>query len=183
MLYEESRWIKKTLAKIELPAGSQAIDLGSASKKFRTEIQPYITKNVISPLVKRKILVTHADRSHYPGIDLIVDIEKPKLTKRYDLVLCANMLEHVTSVTKVAKNIIRLVKPGGYLLVSVPNLYHYHPFPIDNGFRPTARELAALFPGQKIIKAETIKDRKRQSHVFKYKVSLVLLQKKKKTRT
>ncbi len=179
MLFEESRWIKKNLAPIKLPAGSQAIDLGSASKKFRTKIQPYIEKNVVIPLRERGIKITHADKSRYPGIDLIIDIEKVKTKKQYDLVICANMLEHVRRVKDVARRIIKVVKPGGYLLVSVPNQYHYHPFPIDNGFRPTAKELARLFPGQKIVKAQTIKDRAQHARVFKYKVSLVLLQRRK----
>lgn len=176
MLYEESLWIKKILAKTKLPAGSQGLDLGSASRTYRTKEQPYIHQNVILPLMRRGIKIIYADKSKDSGVDLVLDIEKIKTKRRYDLVICANILEHVANIKKVVKNTIKLVKHNGYLLVSVPNKYGYHPFPIDNRFRPSAKELTRLFSGQKIIKAETIKDRKPQSHKFKYKVSLVFLQ-------
>lgn len=175
MLYKESLWIKRQLEKIDLPPESQVLDLGSASLRFRTKVQPYINKNVIAPLIERGLRVFHADKKKAPGVDLVIDVEKIKLARKFDLVICANMLEHVTNIEKVAKNIIKLVKHNGYLLVSVPNKYGYHPFPIDNMFRPSARELVRLFSKQKIIMAETIKDRKPHAHIYKYNVSLVLL--------
>ena len=177
MLYEESLWIKKQLTKINLLKDSSVLNLGSSTLKFRTVDQPYINKNVILPLEKVGIKIIHADKKKSSGVDTIIDVEKIELRKKYDLVICTSMLEHVKNIKYVAKKIIGLVKKNGYLLVSVPNEFWYHPDPIDNGFRPSAKELANLFSGQKIIKAQMIKDRFPQSHVFKYKVSLLLLKK------
>lgn len=177
MLYEESLWIKNQLAKINLPKNSLALNLGSSTLKFRTIDQPYINKNVVLPLEEAGIKLFHADKKKSSGVDIIVDVEKIKLIRKYDLVICTSMLEHVKNIKFVAKKIIGLVKKNGYLLVSAPNDFPYHADPIDNGFRPSAKELANLFSDQKILKAQVIKDRFPQSHIFKYKVALVLLKK------
>ncbi len=49
-----------------------------------------------------------------------------------------------------------VIHEGGYIFVSVPYKYPYHRDPINTMFRPTIRELAALFPGTEIYKGEII---------------------------
>ena len=177
MLYQESLWIKERLEKINLPKAGQALNLGSSTLVFRTQDQPYIENNVIRPLKERGINVVHADKKKSRGVDIIVNVENITINKKYDLVLCTSMLEHVKNINSVAKKVIGLVKKGGYLLLSVPNVFPYHADPIDNDFRPSAKELASLFPSQRILITQVIKDRFPQSHVLKYKVALLLLQK------
>lgn len=177
MLYEESLWIEKHVAKIKLPPGSTVLNLGSSTSYYREKYQPYINKHVINPVLDRGLNVIHADQKKDRGVDIIINVEKIKLTRKYDMVLCTSMLEHVKHIKAVTRKVIGLVKKHGYLLISVPRQFPYHADPIDNGFRPSAKELAAFFPGQKIIRAETIRDRAQHSNVLKYKQSIVLLEK------
>lgn len=48
------------------------------------------------------------------------------LTKKFDLIICMNTLEHVRNPFGVAKEISNLIKPGGYLFVSIPFFYPIH---------------------------------------------------------
>src|SRR5207253_2009260 len=78
----------------------------------------------------------------------------------FDLVLCTSVLEHVTDIPQAKQNLVSFVRPCGYLVVTVPNRYPRHRKPIDNGFRPTARELESLFPELSVIRSETIEPKR-----------------------
>jgi len=55
------------------------------------------------------------------------------LNKRFDLVLCMSVLEHVKNPFVVAKQLKSVIADGGYLFVSVPLFYPVHKSP-DEGF-------------------------------------------------
>jgi SAM-dependent methyltransferase len=167
MFKEESIWIKKALRKIRFKGETTwyqrilnkhisnqwptVLDLGSGTLKYRKLQQPFIEKNVFSPLIKKGFKIIHADSKNDEGVDLVLDIAKDKIKQSFDLVLCNSLLEHVKNRDEVARNIINAVKPGGYLLVSVPYVFPYHKDPIDTMYRPTNKELEKLFPNQEII--------------------------------
>jgi 2-polyprenyl-3-methyl-5-hydroxy-6-metoxy-1,4-benzoquinol methylase len=67
------------------------------------------------------------------------------------------VLEHVPDPGQVAAAIERVVAPGGYLLVTVPSRYPYHPGPIDTLFRPTVGELRLLFPALTVTTSAEIR--------------------------
>lgn len=177
MLYNESLWIKKNLKHLGISKNTTVLDIGSNTLMYRKIVQPYIDRNVFEPLRRKGCEIFYADKKNIEGVDIVFDIEKESINDKFDIVLCNNLLEHVNDIKRVSEKIMQLVKKGGYLLVSVPFLFPLHYDPIDNGFRPSAKELANLFPNQKIIKAEIIKDRKQKEKELKYKVSLVLLKK------
>ena len=66
-------------------------------------------------------------------------------------VFCSNVLEHVSHREAICSLLLSIVPAGGYLCISVPYSYYYHPDPIDTGFRPDITELTALFPGTHLI--------------------------------
>jgi SAM-dependent methyltransferase len=49
-----------------------------------------------------------------------------------DLVVCTQVLEHCTEPWTAVRELARIVRPGGYALVSVPHVWFYHPHPSDN---------------------------------------------------
>lgn len=56
-----------------------------------------------------------------------------------DFIYSNNTLEHVTSPWTVANELSRILKPGGFLYISAPWSWRYHPVPIDYWrFSPTA---------------------------------------------
>lgn len=55
----------------------------------------------------------------------------------FDMVVSINTLEHVYAIEQALDELLRVVKPGGRLLLSVPFLYRVHGCP-DDFNRPTA---------------------------------------------
>lgn len=54
------------------------------------------------------------------GIILLNDLEEVK-RKRFDLVMCCQVLEHVSDPIEVIENMTGVLKKGGYLYIEVPN--------------------------------------------------------------
>ncbi len=172
MFVEESIWIKEILKDLNPPHIQKVLDVGSSTIQFRMQTQPYIDKNVFSPLRDRGSSISYMDKKKGEGIDYVFDAESitaKQIGKKFDLVICCSLLEHVKDPKKLCSLLVKLTKPGGFLLVSVPANYRCHSDPIDTMFRPSMEELISMFQGMKIIKNKVIyiKDKK------KYKMSLI----------
>jgi SAM-dependent methyltransferase len=151
LLRAEAAWLTDRLE--ELPADdlSPLLSIGSGDARLRTTLQPWIEGKVYAPLARRGVRVLHHDLEPTAGVDIAGDLtDSAFLTSLEQLeirsVMCCNVLEHVPDPAQVAAAIERVVAPGGYLLVTVPARYPYHPGPIDTLFRPTVGELRLLFP-------------------------------------
>jgi SAM-dependent methyltransferase len=73
-----------------------------------------------------------------PGVDLLCDmagewsaVDATLGGRRFDLVLCLNVLEHVFEPIRVLDNLHRLLEPGGHLLVVTPLVWDLHQWPAD----------------------------------------------------
>lgn len=55
----------------------------------------------------------------------------PKPDARYDSILCNAVLEHVRFSAEVLRELRRLLKPGGHLVLTIPFLQPFHPCPGD----------------------------------------------------
>lgn len=75
----------------------------------------------------------------------IGDIEKmPQVPSgRYDTVFCQQVLEHVPHPTHALKEFLRVLKPGGRLIIGVPHLSRRHELPHDY-YRYTQEGLSHL---------------------------------------
>jgi SAM-dependent methyltransferase len=59
--------------------------------------------------------------------DIIGDIHNlPFDDNSQEAIICLAVLEHVENPIKAAKELYRVLKPGGFLFVYVPFLYYYH---------------------------------------------------------
>jgi SAM-dependent methyltransferase len=117
------------------PQGLRVLDVGG-------RIQPY------RPLLKRRIKTYVAvDVAITQLVDVVARAESlPLPANQFDLAFCTQMLQYVPDPASVISEILRVLKPGGHLLLSVPSVY-----PIDSGeecwrFLPGAlRHLLAAF--------------------------------------
>jgi hypothetical protein len=71
--------------------------------------------------------------------------------------MCCNVLEHVPNRDELATAIESLVSRGGYLFVTVPRRYPYHPGPIDTMFRPGVEELGSMFGRLDLVEGAEIR--------------------------
>ena len=64
---------------------------------------------------------------NYPEFDITAGI----LDKQFDIILADQVFEHVAYPYRAAKNVYKMLKPGGYFLVTTPFLLKIHDCPID----------------------------------------------------
>lgn len=85
------------------------------------ELAEYINSELYG-IERNQIKAEIARTKSYKEV-IIGDIEKniPFLSSYFDVVVCAEVLEHLLDPRKALRNIYRLLKPDGLLLVSVPN--------------------------------------------------------------
>jgi SAM-dependent methyltransferase len=156
MFREESIWIKRALQRIPCP--ESVLDIGSSTPEFRTIIQPYIDANVFRPLREKGVEIRYLELTDSKRGDFVADISSRDFSLKpdYDLVLCTNLLEHVKDLETAVANISSVVREKGYLLVTAPCVFPYHPDPIDNLHRFTPQNLLDLFGGYKRITSELV---------------------------
>jgi SAM-dependent methyltransferase len=149
MFVEESLWIKEVIGKLETSTHKKLGNVGSSSLEFRTRVQPHVHENVIASIEAKGFQVVNIDLKNEEGVDVVGDITAPsfgfEFHDQFDMMICTNLLEHVVDISLVIQNLIKATKGGGYILITVPYRYRIHLDPIDNGFRPTPREIAELF--------------------------------------
>lgn len=73
------------------------------------------------------------DQSAGRGADVIGDIEHLDgiADHHFGSVVCTEVLEHVVHPDRAVRELRRVTRPGGTLVVSVPWLYPIHPTPLD----------------------------------------------------
>jgi SAM-dependent methyltransferase len=64
---------------------------------------------------------------HYPDFDIC---EAP-LPETYDLVIAAQVFEHLLWPYRAGRNVLEMLRPGGYFLISTPFLFPIHGAPVD----------------------------------------------------
>ena len=90
-----------------------ALDIGSGAKRIH---EKFINLNI----------------DIFPYVDIVGSVYRlPFLDNSVDSIFCSAVLEHLLEPQKAMKEIIRVLKPGGYVLIGVPFLVAYHAYPID----------------------------------------------------
>jgi hypothetical protein len=162
MLEGEARWFGEKLAALDPAVVYPMLNVGSSTEVFRTVGQPWIDQFIFKPARVAGCQVFHVDMKEAPGVDLVGDLTDRVFLRRLERqtncksVFCSNLLEHVPDQGTVARALTMLLPPGGYLFVSCPYRYPYHPDPIDTRFRPTIDELAGLFPDTRLVEGEVV---------------------------
>ena len=155
---EESLWIGEQIDIIlKKKKINTCLDIGSSTLVFRTKIQPHIEQNIFKKLSKSRVKVVHMDQKKSPGVDLVLDINNLEtINNKYDLIILANVLEHVINPSIVLEKVNKIISPRGLLIITVPHKYVYHPDPIDTFFRPNISEMRFLLKDYEVINSQII---------------------------
>jgi hypothetical protein len=161
MLVREAKWFGRRIAELGEAAVFPMLNVGSHTEQFRAREQPWIDRHIFAPARKRDAKVLHLDLRAAPGVDLVGDLTEPSFlarlaAMRFRSVFCSNLLEHVPNREEIGRAAVGAVEPGGYLFVSCPNVFPYHPDPIDTMFRPDVEDLAALFPDTELVRGDRL---------------------------
>jgi hypothetical protein len=162
MLIAEARWFADAMNEIGYGNFSPMLNVGSQTEEFRVREQPWIDRYLFAPAREKGLSVVHSDLQAMPGVDLVGDLTDGNFlasvsAMRFRSVFCANLLEHVENPLKIAQALAAAVQPGGFVLASCPQVFPYHPDPIDTMYRPTPEALAALFSGASVVRSATVR--------------------------
>jgi len=129
------RWLDRSIFDFleALPAEAQVLNVGSGNTNLGT--------NVINLDIKPS-----------PNVSVVADAHRlPFRDGSFDCVFCSAVLEHVPYPNVVAKEIIRVLKPGGTACIQSPFLEAIHDE--HDYFRFTLKGLKVLFPELKEVKS------------------------------
>ena len=76
--------------------------------------------------------VINVDFEKFEGVDVVADITKlPFKDNSVSMIVCDTVLEHVNDPIKAVSEMYRVLEPSGFVYISVPFLYPFHPSPSD----------------------------------------------------
>lgn len=161
MFQKEAKEIGAWLSALPAEAISPILDLGSGDVHSMARTRPWIQDEVYAPLISRGVRIIHLDLEPGPGVDLVADILSEDgfalaAKAQPALILLCNILEHVSDPRALLERCARLARPGGYVLFTGPRSYPEHHCPIDNGFRPSPDEVAALIPWAHMLRSQVL---------------------------
>ena len=163
MLESEAKWFKKAIDEIDITYLSPIINIGSNSAYFRKKIHPWIEFELFGPLLKDGAKIHHTDIINQDGVDLVGDLQDEVFLNslknmKFNSVFCTHLFEHVVNREEISKVIEDIITSGGYLFISCPYQFPYHPGPIDTMYRPNIDELKSLFPNTQLVRSSLVSE-------------------------
>ena len=121
------------------------LDIGCGTRPYAPIYDPLVEMSVGTE-------VTYSPHG-LQNADVICPAERlPFTDASFDTVLCTEVLEHTRDPFAVLLEIRRVLKPGGYLLLSVPFIYPIHEAPYDHWrFTSYGLRLLCMEAGLEII--------------------------------
>ena len=161
MLINEAKWLNKIIQSLNLTKSDTVLNFGSSNQKY-IKSNRHLLELVIKPLTNCCVL-KNLDIQEGEGIDYSGNILDDNFylylkSIQFEGVLLNNVLEHVINYQELAYRVCQIIKPGGFLICSVPYRFPIHFDPIDNGFRPNVEELKELFKGFELVEGIIIDD-------------------------
>lgn len=96
--------------------------VGTQSKVLREELGCDVTGVELNPLAARQA-ETYCTRVVVGNLDL-VDFEAEFPSQKFDVVLCADVLEHIYNPMALLSRIKTVIGTSGYVVASIPNVVH-----------------------------------------------------------
>jgi len=121
-----------------LPKGSKVLDAGAGEMQHKPLFKhcEYFSADI----------AYEENKWNYRGIDFVVDLENMDSipSNHFDAVLCAQVLEHVKHPPRLLKELYRVLKPGGRLLLTTNPAFEDHQQP-HHYFNTTQFGIRLLF--------------------------------------
>jgi len=146
MWKEEAAWIGEQIKTLNFHGDKvDCLNIGSSTKEYRELIKPYIHELVIEPIEKLG-KITNIDAKEASGVDICGDLCDPNFrlklsAKKYNLILCNNVLTHVQNPDVIYDTIIDCLADRGFAIITAPTLYPYCADPYDSKYRPAKTDI------------------------------------------
>lgn len=130
-------WLEKILKQI--PAGSRVLDAGAGElqyKRFCTHLD-YVPQDFGRYDGKGNDAGLQMGSWSQYNLDIVSDITAiPEPDASFDAIMCVEVFEHIPDPIKAVQEFARLLKPGGYLILTAPfcSLTHFAPYHFYTGY-------------------------------------------------
>lgn len=131
------QWLAEAL--LSIPSDSRILDAGAGTQRNRKLCSHlnYVSQDFAQYDGKGDGSGLHIGDFKYGQLDIVSDITNiPEEDCSFDAVMCIEVLEHVPEPISAVKELSRLLKPGGQLILTAPfcSLSHYAPYHFSTGF-------------------------------------------------
>lgn len=129
-LDKKEKWVQQFLR--DLPSAARLLDVGAGTQKYRQYASHinYVSQDSCQYDGSAYTGVNEARNWDTSGIDIISDIlEIPVDNNSFDAIICTDVLEHVPNAYDACKELRRIVRPGGHILITVPTQCDTHQAP------------------------------------------------------
>lgn len=130
-------WLEATLSKV--PKGSTILDAGAGEqqfKKFCTHLE-YVSQDFGQYKPEDLNSGLQMEKWDYGKLDIVSDIASiPVENASFDVVMCTEVFEHIVNPIEAVAEFSRILKIGGYLILTAPfcSLTHFAPYHFYSGF-------------------------------------------------
>jgi ubiquinone/menaquinone biosynthesis C-methylase UbiE len=130
-------WIKQKLK--ELPAGFKILDAGAGELQFKPFCSHlnYTSQDFAQYDGKGDGIGIQTEKWDNSKLDIVSDITNiPVESNTFDVVFCSEVLHHLPHPVNALKELVRVLKPNGQLIITAPfaSLTHFAPYHFSSGF-------------------------------------------------
>lgn len=130
-------WVKQKLSAI--PAGSRILDAGAGEQRLRPLCKHlrYVSQDLGEYRPAQLDAGLQMQKWDYGKLDIVSDITRiPEPDGSFDAVICMEVLEHVPDPLAAIRELTRLIRPTGSLILTAPfcSLTHFAPHHYATGF-------------------------------------------------
>jgi SAM-dependent methyltransferase len=130
-------WVERVLS--ELPKGARLLDAGAGEcqyKKFCGHLR-YVSQDLAEYTGRDSSVGLQQANWDTSAVDIVCDITAvPEPDASFDAILCTEVLEHLPDPASALRELARLLKLGGTLIITAPfcSLTHFAPYHYATGF-------------------------------------------------
>ena len=131
------QWVQTALSNI--PAGHKILDAGAGQQRYKdfcSHLQ-YVSQDFAQYDGEGDGRGLHTKGWKQVNLDIISDIcNIPVADNSFDAILCIEVIEHLPYPHKALKELRRILRPGGKLILTAPfaSLTHFAPYHFCSGF-------------------------------------------------
>ena len=130
---DRNAWVAKQAAQVS--DGARVLDVGAGSCPYG----PFFAHCRYETQDFKSLKDEQLNLGQYGRIDYVCDAtDIPVPNANFDVILCTEVLEHVPEPIRVVKEIARILKPGGRLILTAPlgAGIHQEPYHFYGGYTP-----------------------------------------------
>jgi len=131
------KWIREALENI--PEGSRVLDAGAGEQQYKSFCShlEYVAQDFAQYNGSGDDKGLQMGSWDQTGLDIVSDITNiPEADGSFDAILCAEVFEHLPNPIAAIQEFSRLLRRGGYLILTAPfcSLSHFSPYHFYSGF-------------------------------------------------